>query len=82
MPHEVPLTMTEPELAVTQELFTMIPQASLPPFIAVPVTVTLPDPVDEILEDEVKHTPAAPIVVPHANPMTVSVPPLDDNVEP
>ena len=82
VPHEVPLTMTEPELAVTQELFTVIPRASLVPFAAVPATVTFPDPVDEILEDEVKHTPTALFVVPHANPLTVSVPPLDENVEP
>jgi hypothetical protein len=74
--------MTEPELAVTQELFTVIPRASLVPFAAVPATVTFPDPVDEILEDEVKHTPTALFVVPHANPLTVSVPPLDENVEP
>ena len=55
VPHEVPLTVSEPELVVTQEeKFTMIPQAKLVPFAAVPVIVTWPAPVAEMLADDLR----------------------------
>jgi hypothetical protein len=54
VPHEVPLTVSEPELVVTQEESTKIPKAPFVPFAAVPVIVTWPAPVAEMLEDEEK----------------------------
>jgi hypothetical protein len=52
VPHEVPLTVSEPEVVVTQEEFTKIPRAESVPFAAVPVIVTWPVPVAEMLADE------------------------------
>ena len=52
MPHEVPLTMSEPELVVTLDALTRIPKAEFVPFAAVPVIVTLPEVVDEMLADD------------------------------
>jgi hypothetical protein len=52
VPHEVPLTVSEPELVVTVDDLTKIPQAETVPFAAVPVIVTLPASVAEILADE------------------------------
>ena len=54
VPQEVPLTVSEPELAVTLAPSTRIPCASFFPFPAVPVIVTLPNPVAEMLADAVK----------------------------
>ena len=51
MPHELPFTVSVPELAVTFELVIQIPRALIVPFFAVPVIVTLPEPVAEMLED-------------------------------
>ncbi len=51
MPHDVPLTVIEPELVVTLELFMLTPVAKYVPFAAVPVIVTLPVLVDVMLED-------------------------------
>ena len=49
MPHEVPLTVSEPELVVMLEVSrTSMPRASSVPFAAVPVIVKLPVPVAEI----------------------------------
>ena len=75
VPHEVPLTVIEPEVAVTQEAFTTIPQAVLVPFAAVPVIVTLPVPVAEML-DVLRSTPLELVPVPHEVPLTVVVPEL------
>ena len=52
VPHEVPLTVREPEVVVTLDDFTKIPQAPFVPFAAVPVIVTLPAPVAEMLADD------------------------------
>jgi hypothetical protein len=49
VPHDVPLTVSGPDVVVTQEEFTRIPQAELVPFAAVPVIVTWPAPVAEML---------------------------------
>ena len=54
MPLDVPLTVSEPELVVTADPETIIPQASSVPFAAVPVIVTLPTPVAEMLADDVR----------------------------
>jgi hypothetical protein len=54
VPHEVPLTVSEPELVVTQEESTSIPRAFYVPFAAVPVIVTLPVPVAEMLADDLR----------------------------
>ena len=51
VPLDVPLTVSEPELVVTADPETIIPQASSVPFAAVPVIVTLPTPVAEMLAD-------------------------------
>jgi hypothetical protein len=51
VPQEVPLTVSEPELVVTQEEFTSTPPALTVPFAAVPVIVTWPAPVAEMLAD-------------------------------
>jgi hypothetical protein len=52
VPHEVPLTVSKPELVVTVDDLTKIPQAVSPPFAAVPVIITLPVPVAEMLADD------------------------------
>ena len=52
MPHEVPFTVSEPELVVTfEELKSWIPIAKFVPHAAVPVIVKLPAPVAEMLAD-------------------------------
>ena len=76
VPHEVPLTVSEPELVVTVDEFTRIPRAELVPFAAVPVIVTLPAPVDDMLADEPRSTPLEEVPVPHEVPLTVSEPEL------
>jgi hypothetical protein len=48
------LTVSEPELVVTQEEFTKIPRAESVPFAAVPVIVTWPVPVAEMLADDLR----------------------------
>jgi hypothetical protein len=50
VPHEVPLTVSEPEIVVTLEELTSTPLAESVPFAAVPVIDTLPAPVAEMLE--------------------------------
>ena len=47
MPHEVPLIVNSPELEVTLEFSMNMPLAEFVPSAAVPVIVTLPEPVDE-----------------------------------
>ena len=54
MPHEVPLTVSEPEVDVTVDSLTSMPRASFVPFAAVPVIVTLPVPVAEMLADDLR----------------------------
>ena len=51
VPHEVPLTVSEPEMVVILDLFTFIPKAEFNPFAAMPVIVTFPVPVAEMLAD-------------------------------
>ena len=50
VPQEVPLTVSEPELVVTLDEFTRMPLALVVPFATVPVIVTLPASVAEMLE--------------------------------
>ena len=59
VPHEVPVMVSEPALVVTvAPLRVQIPQAlSTDPRAAVPVIVTLPVAVAEMLEDELRITP-------------------------
>jgi hypothetical protein len=80
--HEVPLSVSEPELVVTQEFwYIYTPQAYIVPFAAVPVIVTLPVPVAEMLEEPAK-TPEELSPVPHEVPLTVSEPELVVTVAP
>ena len=51
VPQEVPLIVRLPELAVTLDDLIIIPQALSVPLAAVPVIVTLPEPVDETLAE-------------------------------
>ena len=75
VPLEVPLTVIEPELVV------MDPRASIPstvvdPLAALPVIVTLPAPLTEMLEYRVIKTPMELIPVPHEVPLTMIEPEL------
>jgi hypothetical protein len=74
VPHDVPLTVSGPDVVVTQEEFTRIPQAELVPQAAMPVIVKWPVPVSEMLEDEVRKTPMDMSPVPQEVPLTVSEP--------
>ena len=76
VPYEVPLTVSEPEVAETLDAVTVMPQASVVPFAALAVIVTLPVPLAEMLEDELRTTPMALVPVPHVVPLTVSEPEL------
>ena len=49
VPHEVPLIVRLPELVVAEEELIYTPRASSVPLAAVPVIVTLPEPLDETL---------------------------------
>ncbi len=51
MPQEVPLIVRLPELVVAEDEKINTPRALLVPFAAVPVIVTLPEPVDETLAE-------------------------------
>ena len=68
------MTVSEPELVVTLAADKKIPKAKSVPFAAVPVIVTWPAPVAEMLEDEYRRTPAERIPVPHEVPLTLSEP--------
>ena len=58
MPHEVPFTVSEPELVVTVDPVAKMPKASLlDPFPLMPVIVTQPDPPDCTVDD-VRFTPS------------------------
>ena len=76
VPHEVPLTVIEPELVVTQETYTWMPQALFVPFAAVPVIDTLPVPVAEILAFVTRRKPTEFVPLPHEVPLTVIEPEL------
>ncbi len=76
VPHEVPLIVTEPELVVTLDPDTSMPLAELVPFAAVPVIVTWPSPVAEMLAFACRKTPLEFVPVPHEVPLIVSVPEL------
>ena len=73
VPFEVPSTVSEPDV-VTQDPLIIIPKASVVPFAAVPVIVTLPALVAEILAEENRRMPYDFVPVPHAVPLTVSEP--------
>jgi hypothetical protein len=75
--HEVPLIVSEPVVVVIIAEFTKMPRPEFDPFLAVPVIVTLPVPVAEMLADGARKTPPEPIPVPHEVPLTVSEPVLD-----
>ena len=54
VPHEVPLTVSEPEVVVTLDLIINIPLELSVPFAAVPVIVTFPALVAEMFADVVR----------------------------
>jgi hypothetical protein len=68
------LTVSEPEIVVTLEELTWTPLEEFVPFAAVPVIVTLPAPVAEMLADEYSQTPVVLVPVPHEVPLTVREP--------
>jgi hypothetical protein len=76
VPHEVALTVSEPELVVTRLKVTQTPHALFVPFAAVPLIVTLPAPVAEMFALVLSKTPREPVPVPHEVPLTVSEPEL------
>ena len=82
VPHEEPMTVSKPELVVTLDVCTMIPTEKVDAFAAVPVIVTLPAPVAEILADDFRKTPMEFLPVPHEVPLTVSDPELFVTVAP
>jgi hypothetical protein len=82
VPHEVPVTVREPELVVTVAPSTRIPCASFVPFAALPVIVTLPVSVAEMLADEARKTPLEYVPVPLEVPLTVREPELVVTVAP
>lgn len=73
LPYEVPLTVREPEMVETFELSIWMPRASLVPHAAVPVIVTLPAPVVEMLEEKLE-TPRLLIPVAYEVPFTLRSP--------
>jgi hypothetical protein len=74
--------VSEPEVVVTQELYAHIPQAISVPHAAVPVIVTLPAPVAEMLASGNSLTPVEIHPVPQEVPMTVSEPELVVTLDP
>ncbi len=54
MPHAVPLIVRLPELVVAEEDLINTPRVESVPLAAVPVIVTLPEPVDETLAEFVR----------------------------
>ena len=76
------MTVREPVLVVTQLPFTRTPRVYNVPHAALPVIVTLPAPVAEMLADESRETPVEPPPVPHEVPLTVSKPELVVTVAP
>ena len=75
MPHEVPLIVRLPELVVAEEELIATPRASFVPLAAVPVIVTLPEPVDETWAKP-RTTPMEFVPVPHEVPLIVRLPEL------
>ena len=82
VPHEEPLTVIEPELVVTLDPSTVMPTVESTPFAAVPVIVTLPAPVAEMVEDKDSIMPQEFDTVLHEVPLTVSEPELVVRVAP
>ena len=82
MPHDVPLTVSDPELVVTLDPFTTMPMALSVPFATLPMIVTLPAPVAEMLAFDSIKTPLEADPVPHEVPLTVSDPELVVTVAP
>ena len=82
VPHEVPLIVIDPELVVTLDKTNIqIPSAISVPFAAVPVIVTLPVPVDDMLPAYEK-MPLEKVPVQQELPMTASAPLLVVILEP
>lgn len=83
-PHAVPLRVSKPVLVVTLAAFTRMPLRLFIPVTAVPVIVTLPVPVAEILADEFRCTPweNCPVPVLHEVPLILSVPDVVVTVAP
>ena len=76
MTNVVPFTLRSPVLVLTfDELVNKTPHAEPVPHAAVPVIVTWPAPVAEMLA-ELKATPLDVLPVPHEVPLTVSEPKL------
>ncbi len=76
MPHAVPLSVRLPEMVVAEEEVIKTPRAKSVPLAAVPVIVTLPEPVDETLAEVLRQTPLELDPVPQEVPLTVSEPEL------
>ena len=72
----MPLTVSEPVLVVTQLLDTRTPHAPSVPHAALPVIVTLPVPVAEMLVELSRKTPLEEYPVPHEVPFNVIEPVL------
>ena len=54
VPHDVPLTVIDPDVVVTRLEVTQTPNALFVPFAAVPLIVTWPAPVAEMLADDLR----------------------------
>ena len=76
VPHEVPLIVSLPELVVAEEELIQTPRVLSVPLAAVPVIVTLPEPVDETLAELLRRTPKEFVPVPHEVPLIVRLPEL------
>jgi hypothetical protein len=75
VPHDVPLIVIEPTLVVTQDRFAVKPSELDMPFAAVPVIVTLPNPVADMLDSKI-YEPLVVSCVTHEVPLTVIEPVL------
>ena len=74
MPHEVPLSVSNPVLVVTYELDTLIPRAERVPCKAKPVIVTLPVLVAEMLEVDISQMAMESVPEPHEVPLNMIEP--------
>lgn len=80
MAKDVPLKLIKPELVVMQLSLTKIPATPVVPFAIVPVIVTLPAPVVEILAVVCMRTPVVPDVPFAIVPMIVTLPALEEEM--
>ncbi len=74
MAQEVPLIVRLPELVVAEEELINTPRAESVPLAAVPVIMTLPEPVDETLAELVRQTPLESVPVAQEVPLIVRLP--------